>query len=162
MLIDRVLADLDVPDPEERAGKGHSSPAYMREWKTLHAAAVKRYLAEYRRRKAREVKASSVMWRRRNPEKVRTFKQRDRARHRQRIYADNMRRRALKLRATVEPIDFAAILIRDAGRCGICGRPVAPAELHFDHIRPIARGGSHTADNIQVAHRRCNLKKGTL
>ena len=30
----------------------------------------------------------------------------------------------------------------------------------LDHIIPMAKGGSHTWDNVQIAHRRCNSLKG--
>ena len=29
-----------------------------------------------------------------------------------------------------------------------------------DHLVPIAAGGLHTWDNVALAHRRCNLKRG--
>lgn len=60
-----------------------------------------------------------------------------------------------------------AELYREArGRCGICREivpllvdvmdPYAPT---IDHIIPLARGGRHTRDNVQLAHRRCNCAK---
>jgi 5-methylcytosine-specific restriction endonuclease McrA len=30
----------------------------------------------------------------------------------------------------------------------------------MDHIVPISKGGTHTLDNVQMAHRFCNLSKG--
>lgn len=61
--------------------------------------------------------------------------------------------------------------------CGICGRPIdlsapqyvtrpdgkrikAPWTMEVDHIIPLARGGALTSDNVQPAHRACNLRKG--
>jgi 5-methylcytosine-specific restriction endonuclease McrA len=35
--------------------------------------------------------------------------------------------------------------------------PTAPT---VDHIIPLARGGSHTWDNVQLAHHLCNSLKG--
>lgn len=32
--------------------------------------------------------------------------------------------------------------------------------MSVDHIVPLARGGSHSADNVQSAHLLCNLRKG--
>lgn len=43
--------------------------------------------------------------------------------------------------------------------CGICSEPVAWAEMELDHIQPISRGGSHTWDNVQPAHKPCNSGK---
>jgi len=45
---------------------------------------------------------------------------------------------------------------RYGGRCAECG---ANDYLEFDHIIPVARGGSNSENNIQLLCRRCNLKK---
>ena len=46
---------------------------------------------------------------------------------------------------------------RDGGKCRECG---ATDELHFDHIVPVAKGGtSLVADNIQLLCARHNLEK---
>jgi hypothetical protein len=51
-----------------------------------------------------------------------------------------------------------AVWERDGGRCVECG---GTDNLHFDHIVPIARGGtSNTADNIQLLCAHHNLVKG--
>ena len=59
-------------------------------------------------------------------------------------------RRPLTIRRAI------AIWVRCAGTCGLCRLPVPPAEVDFDHIVPISRGGADTDDNLQVAHVRCN------
>ncbi|WP_063813297.1 HNH endonuclease [Nocardia anaemiae] len=52
--------------------------------------------------------------------------------------------------------------------CHICGEDIDyqlphmdPGEFVIDHIIPVARGGTDTADNVAAAHRRCNLIRGT-
>lgn len=45
---------------------------------------------------------------------------------------------------------------RFGGRCAECG---AEDYLEFDHIIPVAKGGSNSDANIQLLCRRCNLKK---
>lgn len=57
---------------------------------------------------------------------------------------------------------------RDKGVCYICGkhlvlnddynRPDAPT---IEHVIPIAKGGTHTWDNVKLACRNCNNHKGT-
>jgi tellurite resistance protein len=45
---------------------------------------------------------------------------------------------------------------RYGGRCAECG---ASDYLEFDHVIPVAKGGSNTDANVQLLCRRCNLKK---
>lgn len=64
-------------------------------------------------------------------------------------------------------VSLAAIGDRDNWRCGICGglidkakRHPAPLAASIDHIVPIAKGGTNDPENLQIAHFRCNWKKG--
>lgn len=52
------------------------------------------------------------------------------------------------------------------GICQLCGTPVLPLMIApdpmsatIDHIIPLAKGGRHTRDNIQLAHFICNSRK---
>lgn len=49
-----------------------------------------------------------------------------------------------------------AVWQRDGGRCVQCG---SNQYLEFDHIIPVARGGAHSIENVQVLCRGCNGKK---
>lgn len=79
-----------------------------------------------------------------NPDKVRIIWERRRARLRDAYIAD---------------VILDEIIRRDEGRCGICGEPVM-GPLHLDHILPLAAGGTHEPDNVQLAHPACNQRKG--
>lgn len=46
---------------------------------------------------------------------------------------------------------------RDQGKCVKCG---SKSRLEFDHIIPIAKGGSNTERNIQLLCEACNRSKG--
>lgn len=57
---------------------------------------------------------------------------------------------------------------RDGWRCHICGHAVNKLRsgLHpkgptIDHLVPIAHGGSDTRENVALAHRLCNTRRGT-
>lgn len=70
------------------------------------------------------------------------------------------KRRAAKCGAVAEDVDKRLVFERDNGLCGICNLEVDPGDWHLDHVVPLARGGGHTYDNVQVSHPRCNMVKG--
>ena len=121
------------------------------------------------------VKAMKRRWRVANAEKVKAGKRASYARHREKVLKQQreynkanpqkrleheMRRRARMRNTTVEPVDYAQILKDSKGVCGICRKPLDLFGMHFDHIIPLSKGGTHTKDNIQVAHAHCNIVKG--
>ena len=78
------------------------------------------------------------------------------------------KRRARMAGKPADVITLLELIERDAGVCALCGKRVRPDWNHLhnlypsiEHIIPIARGGSHTWDNVQLAHRVCNSRKGT-
>jgi 5-methylcytosine-specific restriction endonuclease McrA len=70
-------------------------------------------------------------------------------------------------------ISLAKLYERDGGICKICGSPcdyndyiisdnvviVGSKYPSIDHIKPLSKGGSHTWDNVQLAHKQCNSIK---
>lgn len=70
------------------------------------------------------------------------------------------RRRARVVGTRSEPVDYTQILRDSGGLCGICRKALDLLGTEFDHIIPLARGGTHTTANIQVAHAYCNRAKG--
>jgi 5-methylcytosine-specific restriction endonuclease McrA len=80
--------------------------------------------------------------------------------------ANAQQRRAAKRAVPCEDFTDREIYDRDGWRCGICGEGIdaalrwpEPFSVSLDHIVPLARGGSHTRDNVQAAHLRCNMRK---
>lgn len=53
------------------------------------------------------------------------------------------------------------LLKRQRGLCAICGLPVGPADATLDHIVPRSVGGGGEIENLRVAHRRCNMARGS-
>jgi 5-methylcytosine-specific restriction endonuclease McrA len=68
-------------------------------------------------------------------------------------------KRRARAGAVVELVDFTAIYAAQAGMCGICGEFVDAPDVSFDHRVPLASGGNHTADNLQLTHMVCNARK---
>lgn len=67
------------------------------------------------------------------------------------------RRRLLNGHPYDKKIDISDLL-EDMG-CGICKMRI-DGPYHIDHIMPLKHGGSHTRENLQLAHPMCNLRKG--
>lgn len=89
-------------------------------------------------------------------------------RYKDRFTANAHRRRAkLLTNGPVEDISRLALAERDGWRCHLCGKKVRaskrkrdPLGPSIDHILPISLGGTHTWDNVALAHDRCNRSKG--
>lgn len=83
--------------------------------------------------------------------------------------ANKAKRRALKRGATRSDndIDLNTLDLRDGGICHICkgivdweASPLSNRYGSIDHVIPLAKGGTHTWDNVKLAHRLCNSRKG--
>jgi 5-methylcytosine-specific restriction endonuclease McrA len=78
------------------------------------------------------------------------------------------RKRARRAGVQYQPINRTKLFTRDGWRCQICGvkTPKALRGKHedrspeLDHRVPLALGGAHTWENIQLACRKCNGAKG--
>lgn len=67
---------------------------------------------------------------------------------------------------TGKPVSALGILLEFRGKCGICRQRIDPAKpqthamsLTLDHIIPVSKGGKHSRENLQPAHRSCNSKR---
>lgn len=92
-----------------------------------------------------KIMAKVVRWRKEHPEAVAELA---------------ARRRAQKTTTELEKIHLAAIYDRDRGICHLCCLPVARADATLDHVIPLSKGGSHTFENVKLAHAVCNSRKG--
>lgn len=136
--------------------------------------------ASYAEKGERE-RALMAEWRQANPERKRQIDRAwyaanwDRARdarrawgaaNRKRIYASNRKRRAV-LDRPLSPVRLEDIWQRDGGICQLCDDRIDgslrwphPASVTLDHVFPLARGGTHEPENVQLAHGLCNMRKG--
>lgn len=47
----------------------------------------------------------------------------------------------------------------DTRICGVCNEYIED-KFHIDHIIPLAKGGPHSQENLQLTHPVCNMSKG--
>lgn len=71
------------------------------------------------------------------------------------IRGSNSRNR-MPIRKTVRQ----KVIQRDGMICRLCGGAIESGDVHIDHIVPVANGGRSELSNLQVAHSKCNIKKG--
>lgn len=116
-----------------------------RQWKKSHKDMLRDYERQRYLRDGAQMLARNKLWRQKNLERR----------------AENEARRRARLRGNgVERVNYPAICERDRWLCHICGKRVSKRELSFDHLIPIVHDGPHTENNLRVAHRRCNSRRG--
>lgn len=77
------------------------------------------------------------------------------------------RRHKLRENGTVDySISLHRLIKKHKGKCAICGKrvdikadPNSDMYPSIDHVFPVMKGGTHTWDNVQLAHRGCNSDK---
>lgn len=142
--------DLPIAD----FGKRSASPDGLHYWcrpclavKTKsQRSALKAEDPEAWRSKHRE---SARRWRSNNPETWRPKHKEQQERRRQRMHENG---------GDLSYWEWEEILRRYGHCCVACGEP---DELTIDHIVPIAKGGRHSAENVQPLCRSCNSSKGS-
>lgn len=104
-----------------------------------------------------------------------------RERHKETVKAERKRRelkREKRIKANGEAdrdITLKRLYTRDGGICYLCGKPCNYEDYRrsdkgafiagklypsIDHVKPLSHGGTHTWDNIRLAHMICNSHKG--
>lgn len=135
---------------EKQKGDFHADPRRvdgLHSWCKACFAAHQREAGPRERSPEQRAKAVERLrrWREENPERVRLV----------------AREAASRRRAPEgEKVDYDRILERDGMVCHLCGEDIADrADLHFDHVLPLAKGGLHVESNIRPSHADCNLAK---
>jgi 5-methylcytosine-specific restriction endonuclease McrA len=129
--------------------KGLCDKHYRRVRRIENGDQIRATIQAWRDRTRDERRAVFRAWEKANPEKVR------------------MRSRSSEARRRVvighpDPVNYERVLAEHGMACHICSGDIPTvADLHFDHVIPLARHGRHTPSNIRPAHKICNLRKGT-
>ncbi|MGW5519128.1 HNH endonuclease signature motif containing protein [Nocardia africana] len=78
------------------------------------------------------------------------------------IYARKRAKRTKWIAETqVDPVDYREIIAEHGMWCHICDKAIeSEADLQFDHVRPLSKGGPHTKENLKPSHALCNARKG--
>lgn len=149
---------------------------YMRVWRASNREKKRAYDREYRAANPDKVRESVHKWQVSNPDKrreadrkylaanydkhreaVRMYQAKYPEKHLERMRAANQRRRAsIKTNTNNAPTAAQLKSIVELPCC-YCGQP-GPSTV--DHYIPLARGGTHTLDNLRPACRSCNSRKG--
>jgi 5-methylcytosine-specific restriction endonuclease McrA len=148
-------------DPEWRARRN----AYNAEYYLTNKKRLNVQKSEYQRRNIAKVLAQRKAFLEAHPDRKAARDARLRAYNRARRAANpemfreyDQRRRARVLAATViEPTSEQRVAkwTFHAGLCWLCGG----GATEWDHVKPIAKGGSHMLCNLRPACRRCNARK---
>ncbi len=158
-----------------RAHKEQETAAH-RAWAQAHLEELRVYNRARYAANSEAKKASTRKWNAANKERHRAASSLWAATHREQHNANSRasykrnpdswkpkvaRRRARKHNAPVNDFTLAEwrlILILFDHRCFYCGEK--SLKLHQEHMTPLSRGGSHTAENIVPACATCNKRKG--
>lgn len=126
--------------------KAQKAAAYRAADPEVEAAKRAAYYAAHRA----EWREHGRRWRELNPERASLISRNGKG-----------RRRARELGGSVTKADLSAILAEYGMHCHICDSDIeSRADLHFDHVVPLARGGAHSPENLRPAHAKCNQSKG--
>jgi 5-methylcytosine-specific restriction endonuclease McrA len=71
------------------------------------------------------------------------------------------RSKRIRSEETRDQIGLTTLAKRDGWRCHVCRRDVSRKTWSMDHLVPLSAGGSHTWENVALAHKLCNSKRGT-
>ena len=146
--------DYHVANPEKAAARDRKHKATKRD--RINELARKRREAniEEARRKQRE-------WTAANPKSRKASHKKWVRKNKARVYATNNARRTLTRHGiNGEAIDLDVLYERDKGICQICHKRCTRKQASREHVIPLSKDGTHSWQNVVLAHIRCNSKKG--
>lgn len=132
----------------------------VREWAKANPEKAREAHRRKRKLRPEHYREMWARWAQKNPQSRKNATKRWQERNPDKVRANWQRRRAREYDAFVAEVILQEIWDRDEGRCGICGKSIGDGPVHLDHILPLAAGGTHEPDNVQLAHPFCNQSKG--
>lgn len=167
----RVCLTCGVEKPAEAMRPGRReckecAKERLAEYRRKNLEAIKQGQAAYREQHRAELNAKQTAYYYDNHEEIRrrSLERGDERKWRlanpQKSREKVARRRArIKGSPVVEMVDREAIIRRDKSTCYLCNVVLEAKDVTLDHVIPLAKGGHHTAANLKVACRPCNLRK---
>lgn len=147
----------------KRYREAHRSGANVRKarWRLTHPEHNKAYNAAWTRAHPEKARGWCAAWRAKDPEAARGSVRKWHTAHPEYGRIAEQRRRAREASAggTHSIADISKQLRLQRGRCYWC-KELMGSDYHVDHVVPLCRGGSNSRENIVVACRTCNLRKG--
>lgn len=117
--------------------------------------------ANYYIKNKTKINLTNRAWRSSNVEKANLLKQRWVEKHKDhcRLYSQNRRRLRVANGGFLSKDIIQRLFKNQNGRCPCCGQKLGK-NYHLDHVIPLALGGRHSDENVQLMKSSCNLSKG--
>lgn len=145
-----------------RAANPDKAKAATESWRESNKERALEQSRRYKRENKDRVAAKYKLWAERNRAKLSAKSTQYQKDHPEVVAERSRRRRARKAGAPVNDFsesDWRELLNKFGHACAYCGR--SDLALEREHVVPLARGGSHTKDNIVPACGPCNRRKAT-
>lgn len=123
-------------------------------WYAKHKDEFLNYCRERYRKNPERFRAQTKAWAEANKQNARYKLMRAASTHRRRS-------RMVNAGASLSGGDLQAIIVRDRNKCYLCGKIVSAGDRSFDHVIPLAKGGTNEPANIALTHLKCNISKGS-
>lgn len=114
---------------------------------------------QYREAHADQARARAEAWRKANPDKTAAQSRAWAKANPEARRLMQHKRRVSKKGGEVSPDIYQRLRVLQKGACAVCRAKLAVTSEHLDHIMPLALGGLHADNNLQLLCPPCNLSK---
>lgn len=121
-------------------------------WSKNNSERRKEYMRDYMRKNRAKLVARSAAWKKANPERAKTLA----------VHSSHLRRTRLVQTPKLQRDQARSMMQRERKKkthvCYYC-KSRFKGTMHWDHVMPVSKGGTHSPDNLCVACPDCNLRK---